>query len=61
MYPYLVWSLISGVMQHSLSGSVNNQMPWRRLITIIYSPIDQYWFLYALFVMTCLYWVGPGG
>lgn len=57
IYPYLVWSLISGVMQHSLSGSVNNQMPWRRLITIIYSPIDQYWFLYALFVMTCLYWV----
>jgi fucose 4-O-acetylase-like acetyltransferase len=57
LYPYVIWSLVSGVLQHYLSGTVNNPVPWQRLPLIIYDPIDQYWFLYVIFVMYLAYWL----
>jgi fucose 4-O-acetylase-like acetyltransferase len=57
MYPYVVWSLITGAAQHFAGQSANHPLPWSRLLEITYNPIDQYWFLYVIFIMYMIYWV----
>jgi fucose 4-O-acetylase-like acetyltransferase len=49
-YPYLLWSAIQGGIQLALPGMVNRQRSAMFLTTILWKPIAQFWFLYALFL-----------
>lgn len=58
VYPYFLWSLIQGVIIILLSSYTNNSMNWSDLINgILYDPIAQFWFLYALFLMFMMYFL----
>lgn len=54
VYPYILWSLIQGMMAIAASGHVNHEMTWRSLASIPWSPIAQFWFLYTLFLCQLL-------
>lgn len=50
-YPYLIWSLIQGIIAAYVSPYANNtfaitDIPFR----ILFLPIAQFWFLYTLFI-----------
>ena len=55
-YPYFLWSLLEGLIQIFASRYTNNHFNILDLIRIIYNPIDQYWFMYVLFLMYTIYW-----
>src|ERR1700733_2149315 len=55
-YPYFLWSLLEGSIQLVASRYTNNHFNIFDLIQIIYTPIDQYWFLYVMFLMYIIYW-----
>jgi fucose 4-O-acetylase-like acetyltransferase len=55
VYPYFVWSLLQGLLETSHYG--NHSLAIRDLPKIVYVPIGEYWFLYALFTITILYWL----
>ena len=50
-YPYILWTLIQGSVQILLanSGSVNGSLTIADLSQILWKPIGQFWFLYAMF------------
>ncbi|GGH09302.1 acyltransferase family protein [Silvibacterium dinghuense] len=49
-YPYLLWSLFQGGLQLLMPGLLNTpRSPWT-LVTILWHPIAQFWFLYVLFL-----------
>lgn len=49
-YPYLIWSLIQGVLLIIFSRWTNSAgTDWRSLAAIAWEPISPFWFLYALF------------
>jgi len=56
IYPYFVWSILEGTLQYFASRFTNNHLSPRSLFTILYEPIDQYWFLYAIFLMYMVFW-----
>jgi len=56
VYPYLLWSLMQGSTQILASRFTNNHFSVRDLLTIVYQPVDQYWFLYVIFIMYIIYW-----
>ena len=49
-YPYVIWSLIQGTVEILASG-VTNRGKSPHLASIAWAPIDQFWFLYVLFVV----------
>lgn len=52
-YPYVVWSLVQGGIEFALAGMTNHGA--RPAVTqILFRPIDQFWFLYALFFIVAL-------
>lgn len=55
-YPYFVWSLLEGLLQLVASKYTNNHLSVWDLTKIVYQPIDQYWFLYVIFIMYITYW-----
>jgi fucose 4-O-acetylase-like acetyltransferase len=57
VYPYFLWSLLEGSIQYFVSRYTNNHFGISDLIKIVYQPIDQYWFLYTIFLMYLLYWL----
>ena len=50
IYPYLLWSLITGAIKLHLAHFVNSPIAWHEVWQIPFEPIEQYWFLYALLV-----------
>jgi fucose 4-O-acetylase-like acetyltransferase len=48
LYPYLVWSLLSIMLGTVAGGSSNYGITIADLPRLVYDPILQYWFLYAL-------------
>ena len=48
-YPYFVWSVITVIVKVPLETIVNEPLHFSDLESIFYRPIDQFWFLYALF------------
>lgn len=54
-YPYLVWSILQGVLQRSSSDSSRSQLPLSQLWRITYAPVMQFWFLYVLFFILVVY------
>jgi fucose 4-O-acetylase-like acetyltransferase len=49
-WPYVLWSLVQGVLMVELSGMTNGHADWSGLMTIAWRPISPFWFLYALMV-----------
>ena len=49
-YPYLLWSLIQGGIEVALAG-LTNHGGRPAIAGILLTPIDQFWFLYALFLI----------
>lgn len=49
-YPYLVWSLVQSLVQLAVPQHVNHTMSVGDLWRIVYEPVMQFWFLWALFV-----------
>jgi fucose 4-O-acetylase-like acetyltransferase len=56
-YPYFVWSLLEGSAQVFASRFTNNHLYISNLLKIVYQPIDQFWFLYVIFLMYMTYWL----
>ncbi|WP_079417644.1 acyltransferase family protein [Thiomonas intermedia] len=65
LYPYFLWSLIQGGIQMMLRGSTSTSITFGELVRIPWQPLDQFWFLYALFFIVVLFGVslswGPRG
>jgi len=49
-WPYVLWSLVQGVLLVLLSGMTNGHGDWSALAKIGWRPISPFWFLYALMV-----------
>lgn len=48
-YPYFLWSIISWCLSAVAVKYVNKPMDFHNLLSIVYQPILQYWFLYVMF------------
>jgi fucose 4-O-acetylase-like acetyltransferase len=51
-YPYLVWSLVQGLLQMVMGKFVNSNISFMDILKIPYKPLPQqhFWFLYVLFI-----------
>ncbi len=52
LYPYIIWSLIQGLIMIIFSKYINSHRSFKELINIFFMPIDQFWFLYSLFFIS---------
>jgi hypothetical protein len=50
VYPYLLWSVLQTLFQWGLAMHAGRPFTLHYLIRIAWHPVDQFWFLYALFV-----------
>jgi len=50
VYPYLLWSLLQGLMQWTTSRYANHPFSLASLTHIFWEPFAQFWFLYALLI-----------
>lgn len=51
-YPYFVWSLVTLLIKSPLGQVVNQPRTLSEIPSIFYHPIEQFWFLYVLFLLT---------
>jgi fucose 4-O-acetylase-like acetyltransferase len=51
-YPYFLWSIITLLIKAPLGGITNRADGLTEFPLILYRPIEQYWFLYVLFVLS---------
>jgi fucose 4-O-acetylase-like acetyltransferase len=49
VYPYILWSLLQGFLQVALSRHVNNPVTAGEVLSLLWHPRQEFWFLYALF------------
>lgn len=47
-YPYIVWSLIQGAIEVLLSRFTNGDVTVNEVVSFLWHPRGQFWFLYAL-------------
>lgn len=59
LYPYVFWSLLSGMVMAALSHVTNNAFDPRQMLYIAWAPISPFWFLYAIFLFMMLASVLP--
>lgn len=50
VYPYFLWSLLQGLLQMKMGGSLNHEITWAALVAIPWTPLFHFWFLSALFI-----------
>jgi fucose 4-O-acetylase-like acetyltransferase len=48
-YPYFVWSTITIFIKAAIGRATNHPYSFSDLPRVLYQPVDQFWFLYALF------------
>jgi len=51
MIPYLLFSWIQIIIKLIMGGSVNNKVNYGDFFIVIFKPIEQFWFLYALMII----------
>jgi len=51
VYPYLVWSIFTIVLKSRLGSIPTTPRDLSEIPQILYSPVEQYWFLYSLFLI----------
>ena len=49
VYPYVLWSLLQGLLQVAMSQHVNNPVTLGEVFSLLWHPRQEFWFLYALF------------
>jgi fucose 4-O-acetylase-like acetyltransferase len=57
VYPYVLWSLLQGFLQVALSQHVNHPVTAGEVLSLLWQPRQEFWFLYALFfvyLIACL-------
>lgn len=54
VYPYLLWSLIQGLIEVGMSRYTNGGTDIKDVLSILWHPRAQFWFLYALFMVFVL-------
>ncbi|HMG08151.1 MAG TPA: acyltransferase family protein [Mucilaginibacter sp.] len=54
LYPFVIWSLLQTLVEVLLNKFTNTKIPPEALITCIFIPRDQFWFVYALFFIFIL-------
>jgi fucose 4-O-acetylase-like acetyltransferase len=57
VYHYFLWSILEGSIQYFSSRYTNSHISATDLLKIIFQPIDQFWFLYTIFLMYMTYWL----
>jgi len=59
IYPYIIWSVLTGSIQIALSNYINSNITVHDLINIWHTPLpnQHYWFLYTLFLMYVTYFL----
>jgi fucose 4-O-acetylase-like acetyltransferase len=57
IYPYVVWSWIQSLSQIALSRYTNRKPSLDELTWILVEPVQQFWFLYALFWISVIYYI----
>jgi fucose 4-O-acetylase-like acetyltransferase len=50
-YPYFIWSMITLAIKSEIGAAANHPYNLSDILLILYKPIDQFWFLYVLFVL----------
>lgn len=51
VYPFIVWSLLQGLIEVVLANYTNGQATLAEVFSLLWSPRAQFWFLYALFLV----------
>ncbi len=51
IYPYILWSLLQGFIEATLSTYTNGSVGFSDVLALLWQPRAQYWFLYALFLV----------
>ncbi|MCL7422614.1 MAG: acyltransferase [Methylobacter sp.] len=54
VYPYLLWSILQGTLEASLSSHTNSNISYSDVFALLWQPRAQFWFLYALFMIFTL-------
>lgn len=55
LYPYLLWSVIFGMVMVTFAGDTNTKLQWTDLpYQIVFDPKSHLWFLYALCLINLL-------
>lgn len=49
IYPYVVWSLLQGSLEAALSRYTNGGIGFDDVLSLVWKPRAQFWFLYVLF------------
>jgi len=55
VYPYLVWCTLQTAIQVALAGKTNTPATLADLVKIPIQPMMQFWFLYALLLISLVY------
>lgn len=48
LYPYILWSLLQGMLEFWLSTYTNGQVTLTEVFSLLWEPRAQFWFLYTL-------------
>lgn len=51
VYPFILWSLLQGSIEVVLSNYTNGDVTLGQVLSLLWSPRAQFWFLYALFLV----------
>ncbi len=54
LYPFIIWSILQTAIEVMLSNFTNGQIGMENLLTAIFIPRAQYWFLHALFCINLI-------
>jgi fucose 4-O-acetylase-like acetyltransferase len=54
LYPYVIWSLLQGMIEVALSQYLNGHTTMGEVLSFAWSPRAQFWFLYVLFFVFAL-------
>ncbi|MEM8638197.1 MAG: acyltransferase [Cyanobacteria bacterium P01_G01_bin.54] len=57
VYPYFLWSLMQGTLKIILPQQSNDSVTISNLLDIFHTPLDQFWFLYVLFLLLAIHTV----
>jgi fucose 4-O-acetylase-like acetyltransferase len=50
LYPYILWSLVQGSIEVAASQYTNQQTSMISVLSLLWNPRQQFWFLYVLFI-----------
>jgi fucose 4-O-acetylase-like acetyltransferase len=54
VYPYFIWSVIQTGVKILMGGHTNHAARIHDLVTLLWLPVEQFWFLYSLFLIFVL-------